>query len=100
MVECDVADDRCDVLVEHPLVATSCRVGEERLGVDPDCCHELTEGSGSAARWPGLIDSGLDGFGCGAVGAGWMPASPFGAGEWVAALVVDDVEILFALHDV
>ncbi len=33
-------------------------------------------------------------------GTGWVPSAPFGAGERVAAFVVDDIEVLLALHDV
>lgn len=101
----DVTDSGVDVAVDEPGVPVRGRGTHlATLERDPRVGEELAE-----RRRPGrrngcgvafAVESGGKLFGFVTVVADGMPASAFPAGEWVEAVVGDDVEAVLALHAV
>ena len=98
-------DCRVDVVLYEPGIA----VGGRRADLasflwQPRLREEGAELDRTATRWwaAGMcgVELGGDGFGFVAVVADRVPAASFFAGEWIEAVVGDDVEAVLALHDV
>jgi hypothetical protein len=102
--ERDVTDRGLDVAVDEPGVPV--RGGGTDLATlvrDPGVGEELAERDRPGrCRWGGVtfaVESGGQLFGFDSVVADGVPPSAFASGEWVEAVVGDDVEAVLALHD-
>ncbi len=101
----DVTEGRVDVAVDEPRVPVGGgRSDLSPLARQPGLGEELSDGDRSSGLWWWHVafgcESGRQGFGLATVVAGGVPSSTFSAGEWVEAVVGDDVEAVLALDDV
>ena len=103
--ERDVTDGRVDVAVDEPRVPVGGRGTDlATLVRDPGVGEELAERDQPGRwRWGGVafaVESGGELFCFPSVVTGGVPPSAFPSGEWVEAVVGDDVEAVLALDDV
>lgn len=103
--EGDVTDGRLDVAVDEPCVPVHSGGADlATLVADPRVGEELTErhrtGRCQRCGVAFAVKSGGELFGIPSVVADGVPSSAFATGEWVEAVVREDVEAVLALHDV